>query len=286
MRISPQGERLLAVSEGTHGIVAVVEFPGSRRLKLNNYYVLGGTASTLAERMQAHLPLLLHPSPHQVAVLGLGTGITASGALFHPITNITAVEMVPEVVAAARDYFREENDRVLEDPRTRIIIDDARNFLRGTAEKFDVIVGDLVVPWRQGEGALFTVEHFRAARHALAPGGLFCQWLPSYQFSEPEFRIVLRTFLSVFPRVSVWRGDFLAAESAVALVGGVDPFEIKPAEVARRIRELKPDPLNTQLSDLAAFGCTSLESSNWQTCLPTRRGSIARIARGSNSLVR
>jgi spermidine synthase len=78
------GERLLDVSEGSHGVVAVVEKSGSRRLKLNNFYVLGGTSSTGDERMQAHLPLLLHPSPKKVAVLGLGTGITASGALVSP----------------------------------------------------------------------------------------------------------------------------------------------------------------------------------------------------------
>ena len=169
VRISPNGERLLAISEGTHGIVAVVQGPGSRRLKLNNHYVLGGTSSTGDERMQTHLPLVLHPSPHRIAILGIGTGITASGALFHSVENITAVEMVPEVVAAAREHFSEENIRVLEDPRTRVIIDDARNFLRGAAEKFDVIVGDLVVPWRQGEGALFYVGTFSGSSSGADP---------------------------------------------------------------------------------------------------------------------
>ena len=248
-----EGERLVAVSEGTYGIVAVVERANSRRLKLNNYYVLGGTASSGDERMQAHVPLLLHPSPRSVAVLGLGTGITASGALFHPVDQITAVELVPEVVTAARDHFAEANGAVLDNRKTRVVAEDARSYLRGTSARFDVIIGDLVVPWRQGEGALLTLEHFSAARQALAPGGLFCQWLPLFQLSEPEVQILLRTFLSIFPRAFVWRGDFSPNQPTIALIGSLEPFELKPSDIERRIRELRLDPLNPQLAETPAF---------------------------------
>jgi spermidine synthase len=247
------GERLVAISEGTYGIVAVAERANSRRLKLNNYYVLGGTASAGDERMQAHVPLLLHPSPRRVAVLGLGTGITAGGALFHPIDQVTAVELVPEVIAAARSYFSGANGGVLDHAKTQVVAEDARSYLRGTASRFDVIIGDLVVPWRQGEGALFTLEHFAAARQALAPGGLFCQWLPLFQLSEPEVQILLRTFLSVFPHASVWRGDFSPDQPSIALIGGLDPFELTPSDIERRLRELRLDPLNPQLAEPAAF---------------------------------
>lgn len=247
------GERLLAVAEGTHGITAVVERPGSRRLKLNNHYGLGGTASTGDERMQAHVPLLLHPDPKRVAFLGLGTGITAGGAMFHPIERLTVMELVPEVVAAARTHFREANAGVLDALRTRVVQDDARNFLRGSGEQFDVIIGDLVVPWRQGEGSLFTREQFAAARGALAPGGLFCQWLPLFQLSEQEVAILTRTFLSVFPRAQVWRGDFSPDEPAIALIGyaGERPLDVE--RVRQRLAGMQPDPANPQLQIPEAY---------------------------------
>src|SRR5260221_174580 len=95
------GGWLVAPSEGADSIVAVVERPGSRRLKVSNDYVLGGTGSVGDERMQAHLPLLRHPSPRRVALLGLGTGITAGGAPFHPLGRLTAVWLVPEGGTAA-----------------------------------------------------------------------------------------------------------------------------------------------------------------------------------------
>lgn len=250
---SNDNEQLLGLTEGTHGITAVVERPGSRRLKLNNHYGLGGTASTGDERMQAHVPLLLHPAPQRVAFLGLGTGITAGGAMFHPISQITVMELVPEVIAAAREHFREANAGVLDAARTRVVPDDARNFLRGSGEKFDVIIGDLVVPWRQGEGALFTREQFTAARAALAPGGLFCQWLPLFQLSETEVQILARTFLTVFPQAQVWRGDFSPTEPAIALIGTAGDFKLDVDLVQRRLAEMQPDPLNPQLRTPETF---------------------------------
>jgi Spermidine synthase len=240
-------ERLVSIAEGAHGIVAVVEREGSRRLKLNNHYALGGTAATGDERMQAHLPLLLHAAPESVAFLGLGTGVTAGGALFHPIETVVAVELVPEVIAAARAHFRDANAGVLEDARVRVIADDARHFLRGTDARFDVIVGDLVVPWRAGEGALFTREQFVAAREALAPGGVFCQWLPLFQLSEIETEILLRTFLSVFPRAELWRGDFSPTEPALALVGRREDAIVDAASVRMRIEAMQDDPANPHL---------------------------------------
>ncbi|HVU17817.1 MAG TPA: fused MFS/spermidine synthase [Candidatus Didemnitutus sp.] len=245
-------ERLVSVSEGTHGIVAVVERPGSRRLKLNNHYGLGGTASTGDERMQAHIPLLLHPHPQRVAFLGLGTGITAGGATFHPVASITVVELVPEVAAAARTAFDAANHHLLSDVRTRLIGDDARNFLRGTPEKFDVIVGDLVVPWRPGEAALFTAENFSAAHRALAGGGLYCQWLPLHQLSETEVAIIARTFLAEFPEVQVWRGDFSPTEPAIALVGSDTPLDPDDASWDARAREVR-DRSNPQLVSREIF---------------------------------
>jgi spermidine synthase len=57
------------------------------------------------------------------------------------------------VVAAARDEFRAANGDVARDPRVRILVQDARAALQALPGRFDVIVGDLVVPWRRGESA-------------------------------------------------------------------------------------------------------------------------------------
>ena len=247
-----QGERLLAVAESSHGVVAVVERGDTRRIKLNNYYVLGGTASTGDERMQAHIPLLLHPKPRRVAFLGLGTGITAGASLLHPVEHVTALEIVPEVIAAARHYFRNANLGI-DAARMRIVPEDARNFLRASSETFDVIIGDLFVPWRRAEASLYTREHFVAARLSLTDGGLFCQWLPMFQLSETEFNMIAATFLDVFPSCTLWRGDFSPTQPALALVGHTSQGPLDPEMIVRRIRELQPDAANPFLAHPSGF---------------------------------
>jgi spermidine synthase len=270
---SANGERLVSVREGVHGIVTVVEQPGSRRLKLNNHYALGGSASAADERVQAHLPLLFHPAPREVAHLGLGTGISAGAALAHSVERLTLIELVPEVVEAARVHFAEFNDGVVSAARTRLVVDDASHFIRSSGEKFDVIIGDLVVPWRQGEATLFTRDHFVATRAALNIGGMYCQWLPLFQLSSEEFHVLVRTFLSVFPNALVIRADFLPTQPALGLIGTADGRVPELVSITERVKSMKADPLNRHLAHPAATWMYVV-GVLWSTDLPPGEGRL------------
>jgi spermidine synthase len=219
------GEELVFESTTAAGVVAVAVRDGERLIRTDNHYSLGGSAERVHQERQGHLPLLLHPSARRVAYVGTATGISAGAATVHPVTSIHLVEIVPGVAEAARRYFGDDNRGVYEDARAQIVLDDARNFLRSTRTTFDVIVADLYVPWRAGTHSLYAREHFASARDRLEPGGLFCQWLPLYQLTEREFRVIAATFLDVFPRTAVFRGDFYGRHPIVALVG----FEERPA---------------------------------------------------------
>lgn len=232
------GERLVSVREGSYGTTAVVEDARDRWITVNNAYVLGGSAAANEERWQGHLPLLLHPRPRRVTFVGLGTGITAGAARIHRVDEITALEIVPEVVEAARSDFAEASDGLLADPRTRVLVDDGRNFLATAARPFDVIVGDLLVPWRPAEAGLYTEEHFQSVARALAPDGVFCQWLPLYQLSPRQLAILARTFVHVFPRTTVWRGNFLGGEPTLGLVGHRDGRPLDVAGIDARVLAL------------------------------------------------
>lgn len=247
------GEQLVEIAEGPQGVVAVIERPPVRSIKVDNHYLLGGTGSIGDERQLGHLPLLLHPDPKRVAFLGLGTAITASAAVLHPVAEIDAVELLPEVASAARRWFAAANLSVLDDPRTRLVLDDARTFLAAPPGGFDVLVGDLVVPWRAGESALYTREHFEHARAALNDGGLFCQWLPAYQLSVAQFDTIAATFLDVFPRTTLWRGDWFAGMPTLALVGHTR--DVDPDAVAARVAALRPklDAMSPYLVDVAGI---------------------------------
>ncbi len=266
VRLAP-GETLVHAATTPAGAVAVVRRDGDLLLRTDNHYVLGGTAETRHQERQGHLPLLLKPDARTVAYLGSATGSSAGAMLAHPIERLFLVELVPAVSRAAAHFFAAHNRGVHADPRTRVVEDDARNFVRATAERFDLVVADLFVPWRAGTGSLYTREHFGAVRRHLTPDGVFCQWLPLYQFGPDELRILIATFGDVFPRAVVLRGDFYGRFSTAALCG----FRGVAAE---------PEAIESATRRLAARG----EADRWVTTpagfWSLYVGSLAPIAAG------
>ncbi len=239
LQLGPKQE-LVEGWEGHSATVAVVREGKDLAININNFYRLGGTRSAALEERQAHLPLLLHPAPKKVFFLGMGSGITAGAALKHPTHEITVCELVPEVITASRKYFGPYLNGLFEDSRVRVIPEDGRNYLAATQERFDVIIADLFVPWKAGAANLYSLEHYRAARARLKSGGLYGQWVPLYQVSEREFGIIARTMTEVFPRVTLWRGDFLPRRSIALLLGHRDDHALNRSAIQRNLAATNP----------------------------------------------
>ncbi|HKS37437.1 MAG TPA: fused MFS/spermidine synthase [Verrucomicrobiae bacterium] len=257
VQVPPHG-RLVEFREGVMDSVAVVEhFDGNLSLLVNNRFAMGGTGSVIAERRHAHIPLLLHPDPQRTLFLGLGTGITFAAAGSHAGLQADGVELVPEVVEAM-PRFKPYNDPPPGGAGLRVHAADARRFVRATSTRYDVVVGDLFHPARDGAGALYTREHFQAIRQRLAPGGLFCQWLPLHQLDEPMLRVIIRTFLEVFPDARAWMLRFNVDTPVLGLVGTLEPMRYSPGWFAKRVRDvalleqLKPLTLTDEFQ---LFGC-------------------------------
>ena len=213
-RESLRSATVVSVREGTHSTVAVTRSPdGTLALLLNGK----PDASTHVDDMETqvnlgYVPLLLHPAPRSVAVIGLGSGVTAgvATAMREP-ESIDVIELEPAVVEASGHFIR-ENRNVLKDPRVRLHIDDGRSFLARSKGSFDVVISEPSNPWMAGIANLFTREFFAEVRSKLSGNGVFCQWLQGYAVSSADLKMVVRTFLDVFPDGSLWLaspGDFL-----------------------------------------------------------------------------
>lgn len=249
----PPGARMLTAREGILGCVVVHEDAhGDRVLTVNNHFDMGGTASAFGERRQAHLPLLLHPAPRAALFLGVGTGITFHAAARHPGLSAVGVELLPDIVATMSLFVAKEPPPA---PGARLTVytADARRFVATSRERFDVIVADLFHPARDGASALYTVEHFAAVRERLAQGGLFAQWLPLYQLDIEDLRLVLRSYLRVFPEAHAFLLHYNTQTPAVALIAGLPPWRVSLVALDKRVadgelaqaleRIALPDPL-------------------------------------------
>jgi spermidine synthase len=87
------GETLLQVWEGSDGTVAVVRRGEDLRMKFNNSYTLGSSASAMLHRRHAWMPLSLHPEPRTAFYLGMGTGLSAGAALDFPLRRVSVSEI-------------------------------------------------------------------------------------------------------------------------------------------------------------------------------------------------
>jgi spermidine synthase len=229
---APSGTtRLLDTIEGSHATVTVVDENGNIRMRVNSSYTIGDTFDLVRQRIQAELPLYLHPNPQKVFFLGLGTGITAGSSLSFPIQSLTVCELLPEVIEASRTHYEPYLNGLFSDPRAQVIAADGRSYLQAIREQYDIIIGDLFLPWKAGTGSLYTLEHFQNVKKKLRPEGIYFQWLPLYQMSIDEFRIIANTFLQVFPNATLWFATFYPHRPTLALVGGAEDFELNPDNI-------------------------------------------------------
>ena len=150
------------------------------------------------QTLLAHFPMLFATNPKNVMILGLASGITAGEVLHYPVQRIDVVDINDRVFEAAR-FFDPWNNNVLNDPRTRPIVQDGLAHLVLTKATYDVIISEPSNPWMAGQASLFTREFFEAAREKLTDDGIFVQWFHCYQMDWDTFALVGRTFADVFP---------------------------------------------------------------------------------------
>jgi spermidine synthase len=220
---------LLYYRDGLSATVSVHANSRGRFLRINGK-TDASTGDMPTQLMAGHLPLLLHPAPQDVFVLGLASGATAGAVLQHPVRRLDVVEIEPAMVEAAA-FFAPENREALRDPRLRLHIADARQFLLATPRQYDVIVAEPSNPWIGGIATLFTKEFFTLARSRLRPGGIMLQWVHGYALAPEDMRMVVRTFREVFPFATLWGptgADYL-------LVGTGRPLELDLASLGKRV---------------------------------------------------
>jgi spermidine synthase len=239
--------------------VAVFELPdGNRTLRID-----GKTDASLSQvdlvtqLLTAHVPLMVHGRPQQVALVGLGSGMTLASCLKYDPKAVHCIEISPAVVRASR-LFDAETGKPLDDPRVQLHVADARSVLRRSDLKFDVILNEPSNLWIAGMAGLFTKDFYDVCAERLADGGLMCQWLHAYGVTDETFRDAVLTFAEAFPHVTVWElwvsGDYLFVGSKVPYKVDAANFErwLSSTAVADDLRRIDVTTPGGLLGDLVA----------------------------------
>jgi spermidine synthase len=178
----------------------------------------------------SHIPLLLHPDPKDMLIIGLGSGISVGAALTHPIRRCDIVEISKAVVNGSR-CFDSISGNPLDDPRSHLYVCDAKEFLQlQDTTGYDCIVSEPSNTWISGIGNLFSVDFFQEGARHLRQNGLYVQWVHLYETDDQILTVILNSFSKVFPHVTVWHPQGFD----IILIGSMSPQSIDLEQLEKR----------------------------------------------------
>lgn len=196
--------RVLFYRESAADVTFVFEKDGVRRLAFGDGRGAASTArdEVLVNRLLAYSTMAQNPLAKRVLVISMGAGNTASAFAAFPIGRLDIVDISPGAFEAAALF--PTNRGVLSDPRVRVFVEDGRNFLLRSRERYDVIQLELPTLHTDGVIYLYTREFYEIARERLAPGGVLSQWIDAAQTEREPSYTLIRTQRGVLPETSVW----------------------------------------------------------------------------------
>jgi spermidine synthase len=245
--------RELFYSVGRSSTVMLLEEGGYYYVQTNglpeaSIVAKGGPPAQDANKWRTALPVVARPDTKTMMVIGFGGGVTLE-SVPPSVQEIDAVEIEPEVINANRALEGRRNQDPLTDPRVNVIINDARNALRLSSKRYDVIVSQPSHPWTAGASHLFTREFFAEAKTHLTEGGVFVQWMNSEFVTERLLRTLAATLLTEFESVRLYHP---AAQVLVFLASeGTLDTEIQLARSGR--------PLTDNLMHYSRIGMNGVE---------------------------
>jgi spermidine synthase len=240
------------------------------------------------QRMVGHLAAILHPNPKSVLGIGFGAGVSAGSFTRYPgIEHITVCEIEPVIPPASTIYFAPQNYAVKNNPKTRIVYDDARHYLMTTNDMYDIIASDPLDVFVKGTAALYSLEYYESVKRHLTPGGIFTLYVPLYETDELTFKSELATFFKAFPEGSVWSNTRDGLGYDMVFMGQVGPLHIdlekaqekydRPEHAA--VRESLHDIGIDSIGDLfSTFTGTSADLNRWVGASPLNTDSDLRLS--------
>jgi spermidine synthase len=188
-----------------------------------------------------HPAMLPHPNPETVLIAGGGEGATLREVLAHKtVKKAVMVDIDKQVIDICRRFLVDFHQGSFDDPRTELVIADARKYLEGAKSKFDVAIIDLVEPLDVGPACLlYTREFYQMVKESLKPGGIMSVQSGASGWTSPDnFAAIINTLKSVFPIVrpyQVYVPSFVELWGFAACSDSLDPTSLSTEEVDRRI---------------------------------------------------
>ncbi len=211
-RLAPS-DKVVFHRDGKTATVDVVEHGRIRAIRTNGKSdaAIGMGATPASDEytmaLLAILPLGHRPEARTAAVIGFGSGMSSATLLGSSnLERVDTIEIEPAMVEGAR-WFRPMVDRAYSDPRSRIVIDDAKSYFARGRQKYDIIVSEPSNPWVSGVASLFTQEFYHRLDAHMTEGGVLAQWIHTYDMDAGTLASILGAMSKTFPDFVVYSID-------------------------------------------------------------------------------
>ena len=249
-------DRMRFYRDGKTASISVIEAPGGDVIIATNgkpdaAIMLGKSHPTTDEptmMLAAALPLSMQDAPKRVGVIGFGSGLTTHTLLGDSrLEQVDTIEIEEAMVQGAR-IFGHRVDRAYSDPRSHIVIDDAKAYFSGQKAKYDIIISEPSNPWINGVGALFSKEFYAFVPRHLNENGLFVQWVQLYETDDALVGSILKTLTPAFEDYVAYLSNGSDLLIVASPKGAVPKIDFTRLQRSPQLRQ-----------ELAAIGITSPE---------------------------
>ncbi|MCH7989313.1 MAG: hypothetical protein IID46_09215, partial [Planctomycetes bacterium] len=261
--------RLVSSREGERGTLTVWKYRGTQFHFRENGIPKAVVSSDLrlcpqytTDAMQAIIPLVMHESPREVLILGMGSGVPLTTSLSFPVQHLTCVESDPQLLELLDEVvWSLSREEALNDDRVQLLMWDPALAVISDRNQYDVIISNPNQAMLMQSTPYYTLEFYQRVSRRLKEDGIFCQRFQQIDFGVRPLQVLVKTLQSVFDEVIAIEsgaGELLLLGSnsskGIARDGLLD--RLQAPQVRRTLGELGWDwtvPLN-----LAAYRHQSL----------------------------
>jgi spermidine synthase len=241
-------EKLVKVYNSFFGNIAVTERKGQ-----HNFYEQGALIAPAGDFQTSeeliHIPLLFTPleggeSSRKILVIGNAWNGFIEEALKYPGLEVFYVEFDLELLGAIYDFLPAETQEELNNPRVKIIKQEAIPYLKSGREKFDFVLLNLAPPSTYQINRYYTREFFEVAKESIKPNGVFAVGLPYHgeALTNPNLNRFLGSIFGAFSKA--FPNNALVPAQRLILIGlrnGNSKWEA--GDLAERFKTRNPQTL-------------------------------------------
>jgi spermidine synthase len=235
--------------EGVDATVTLRQYHNYIALNINGH----NTAYTslkdqIVNRMLGYVPYMVNSHPKRALVIGFGLGFTVESLIQPEIDTVDVAEICTGVIKSGL-VMNEWNNAALKHPKVHTYLEDGRELLFKTLNRYDIITSNAVHPRLSNN--IYTQDFYDLCRNRMNKGGIMCQWATPNWLNEVEFKAQVKAFINAFKYCQLWYIN----EYTIILLGSEEPININYTMIAERFKnaKVKEDLRNINMTEPFEF---------------------------------